>query len=100
MVRSDLSQFLDKRRVIRWKASERRQRLGSLLMFILLQEEARRFRQEEKADADDEGPSELDCDGDAVASGVLAVFGAVVDDGREEETLLRSAFMFVASQSA
>ena len=44
------------------------------------------LRKQEHADEEDEGPDELNGDGDAPGGVVVAVLGRVVDDGGEEET--------------
>lgn len=56
-------------------------------MLVLLDEETGRLGQEEQPNADDEGPGELNGNGDSVASTVVAVGGSVVNDGCEEEPL-------------
>jgi hypothetical protein len=42
--------------------------------------------EDQHAADEDDGPGKLDGNGDAVAAGVLAVLGGVVDDGGQEET--------------
>lgn len=58
---------------------------GGLFQFAGADEVAGGLGQEDHAAEEDEGPGELDGDGDAVGAGVGAVGGCVVDDGGEEE---------------
>ena len=57
-----------------------------LLVFVLLDQEARRFRKQEQTDADDDRPSELHRDRDPVGSGVVPVLGRVVHDGCQQQS--------------
>lgn len=75
---------LNGRRVSR-DAAEPAERPGRFLQVALLDEVARRLRQEEHARDEDEGPSELHGDGDAVGARVVPVLGRVVDDGGEQQ---------------
>lgn len=56
-------------------------------MLVLLDEKTWRFGQEEQPNADDEGPGELNGNGNSIASTVVAIGGSVVDNGCEEESL-------------
>ena len=85
MVRLDLGELLDQGRVADVEASQAREGLGRHLGLAPLDEEARRLGQDEHADDEDDGPGELDGDGDAVRARVVSVLGRVVDDGREHE---------------
>ena len=85
MVGVDLAEFLDERRMVDGEASEARERPGRGLVAAHLDVVARRFRQDEHARDQDDGPRELDGDGNAVRAGIVTVLGAVVDDGGEEE---------------
>ena len=52
----------------------------------LLDEVSRRFRQEQKADAQDQGPGELNPNGDSIRSRIIAVLGRVIDAGGQKQT--------------
>ncbi|CAG8604720.1 4149_t:CDS:2, partial [Acaulospora colombiana] len=62
------------------------ERTGGGVVLVFLDEESRRFGEEEHADGEDTGPDELESDGDAVRAGVVTVLACLVDDGSEEET--------------
>lgn len=81
----DLAQLRDDGRVSLVEAAHAGQRGGGLFHLAGADEEARRLGQEDHAEEEDEGPGELDGDGDAVGARVGAVGGGVVDDGGEEE---------------
>lgn len=87
MIRLDLAQLRDEPRVVRRQTTDFGQGEGGFLVFVLLDQEARGLGEEDQADADDDGPGELDGNGDAVGPGVVAVACAVVDYGGEEEAL-------------
>ena len=59
---------------------------GSLGVAAGLDEPTGGLGEVEHADGEDEGPDELNGDGDAPGGVVVAVLGRVVDDGGEEET--------------
>ena len=86
MVGLDLSEFSDDDGVVHFHTTETSEGLGGVLVAILLDQEARGFGEDQHADNEDDGPGELDGDGDTVAAGVLAVLCRVVDDGGQEET--------------
>lgn len=81
----DLAEFRDNGRVSLVETPHAGERRGGLFHLAGADEEARGLGQEDHADEEDEGPGELDGDGDAVGAGVGAVGGGVVDDGGEEE---------------
>jgi hypothetical protein len=55
---------------------------------VPLDEITRRLGQEDETDDDDQTPCELNGDGDTIAAGIITLSGPVVDDCREEETLV------------
>lgn len=57
-------------------------------MFVLLDEKAWCFGEEEQAGADDDAPEELHGDRDAVGAAVVAALSCVIYYGGEEEALL------------
>lgn len=59
---------------------------GGEVELALLDKVAGRVGQEEQADAQDQGPEDLDGDRDAVRAAVVAVLGSVVDGRGEQET--------------
>lgn len=59
---------------------------SGLVNLAALDEVARRVGKEEEAAAKDDGPRELDGDGNAVRSGAIDSLGAVDDAGGEQET--------------
>lgn len=73
--------------MIRGQAAESGQRLGCLLVLVLLDQEAWGLRQEDQAHDQYDGPRELNGDWDAVGSGILTVLDGVVDNGSQEKTL-------------
>lgn len=60
--------------------------MGGLGDVALLDEVTRRIGKEEQATAEDEGPGELDGDGNAIGTGVVPVLGAVDDDRGKQQT--------------
>ncbi len=85
VARLDFGQLRRHGRVADVEAAQARQRAGGVGPAAALDEVARRFGQHEHAAEEDDGPSELDGDGDAVGAGVVAVLGRVVDNGRQEQ---------------
>jgi hypothetical protein len=69
------------------EASESAKRFGSLVVLVLLDQESWSFGQEQKTDANDDGPCELDCYRDAVRSTVITTLSCVVDDRGEKQAL-------------
>lgn len=61
------------------------ERNGGLLEITLLDPEARGLGEEEETRAEDDGPKELDADGDTVGAGVVAVLGRVDDAVGEQD---------------
>jgi hypothetical protein len=55
---------------------------------VPLDEITRRLGQEDETDDDDQTPCELNGDRDTIAAGIITLSGPVVDDRREEETLI------------
>ena len=66
-------------------ATELSKRLPSTIVFTFHNVVAGRFREEQEADAEDQCPSKLQTDGDAVGAGVGVVFCSEIDAGREED---------------
>ena len=83
VVGSNLSQLLNKSRVVNIEAAKGRERLGSLLCAALLDEPARGLRKPDAADEEDDSPSELNSNRDTVGAGVSPVLRGVVDDSSE-----------------
>lgn len=75
VVSLDLGQLLHDNRVVHIDTSKARQSLGSGLVLVRLDEEAGGLGQDNHADHQDDGPGELDGDGDTVTASVIAVFG-------------------------
>lgn len=82
----DLRQLGGQGRVVDIDTTEPSERLGCRLMLALLDQKAWRLGQDEHADNEDDGPGKLDGNGDAVAAGIVAILGRVVDDGGQQET--------------
>ncbi len=72
--------------IVRAERRETAERVGSRVVPALLDEPPGRLGEVEHAAGEDEGPDELDRDGDPPCGVVGAVLGRVVDDGGEEET--------------
>lgn len=81
----DLAELGDDGRVLAGQAADAGEGGGGLVQPAGADQVARGLGQEDHAEEENEGPGELDGDGDAVAAGVGAVGGCVVDDGGEEE---------------
>lgn len=60
--------------------------LGSGVEALLLDKVAGRFREKEETDGEDDGPEELDSDGNAVRARVVAAVDCVGDNGSQHET--------------
>jgi len=86
VVGSDLSQLLNKSRVVNVEAAKGRERLGSLFWAALLDEPARSLRKPDAAGEEDDSPGELNSDRDTVGASVGPVLCGVVDDSSEEKT--------------
>lgn len=86
VVGSDLSQLLDKGRVVNIKTAKGRKRLGGLFWVALLDEPTRSLGKPDATSEEDNGPCELDSNRNAVRTSVLPVLGSVVDDGSKQKT--------------
>jgi hypothetical protein len=86
VVGHDLAELLDNCRVVGRESAESGERLGGPLWLAALDVHARSLGQEKHTEEDDQGPEELDGDGDAVAASVIAVLGGVVDNGGKQKT--------------
>ena|ERR1700753_3109073 len=71
-------------RVVWWKGGETGERAGGIFVTPLLDEPSGRFWEEDHANGNNEGPDELDGDGDPPRSVRLSVFGGIVDDGSDD----------------
>ena len=86
VVGSDLSELLDEGGVLDIKAAEGGERLGSLFRATLLDEPAGSLGKPDAADKENNSPSKLDGNGDAVRARIGSVLGGVVDNGSEKQT--------------
>jgi hypothetical protein len=86
VVGSDLSQLLNESGVLNIKAAKSGKRLSSLLGAALLDEPARSLRKPDATDEENDGPGELNSDGDTVRAGIIPILGGVVDDSSKQET--------------
>lgn len=80
VVGHDLTELLDNGWVVDVQSAESGERLGGTLGVATLDVHARSLRKDEHAEEDNQGPGELNGDWDAVAAGVIAVLGGVVDN--------------------
>lgn len=85
MVGLDLGEFLNDSRVVDIEAAEAGKRLGSILVAVLLDEETGSLGQNDHSGDQNDGPGELNSDGDTVAAGIRAVLGAIVDNGSQQQ---------------
>jgi len=82
----DVLDFLGDFGVVSGYASQTLERLGSLDIFTSPEEPTRRLRQIQKTTSEDEGPDELDGDGDLISGVVVPAVTDLGEDGGEEET--------------
>lgn len=82
----DLRQFLDDSGIVDVDAAKTSKGLGSLLMSILLDEEAGGLGQNNHTSNQNNGPGKLNSHGNPVAAGIIAVLGGVVDNGSKQQT--------------
>lgn len=61
-------------------------RLGGTLVVALLDEPSRRLGENQEEEAENDGPNELDTDGDTPRAGVVSLLGAVGSEGSAKET--------------
>ena len=71
---------------VNWLATDGGKGLGGLLELALLDEETGGLWQEEETGREDDGPQELDGDGDTVGSGIIALLGGVDDAVGKQDT--------------
>lgn len=75
-------------RGVRWiESSEPTKCLHRLFVLVLLDEEPGSLGEEQQSNAYDDGPGELDCDGDTVRARIVSGACGVVHDGCEKEAL-------------
>lgn len=86
MVGLDFRNLVLDGRVISWKTTNATERLGSLVLASLFDEESRSLWQDQESCKEHQGPSELDGDGNTVAASVVAVGSGIVDNGGKEKT--------------
>jgi hypothetical protein len=86
VVGHDLAELLDNGGVVDVQSAESGKRLGGTLGVATLDVHARSLREDEHAEEDNKGPGELNGDGDAVAAGVIAVLGGVVDNCSQKKS--------------
>lgn len=86
MVGSDLAKLFDDSRVLDIESPQAGKRPGGFLGFALLDEVTRGLGEDKHSSDEDDGPCELDGNGNAVGARVVAVLGGVADDGSEEQT--------------
>jgi hypothetical protein len=86
VVGGDLSELLNQSRVVEIEPPQLGERLGSLLRATLADVPAGSLGDEGTTNEHDDGPCKLDCDGDTVRAGVVAVLGGVVDNGGDEKS--------------
>lgn len=77
----DLGKFREQSGIIFRETSELGKTLYGACVIVLLDQVAGGFGEDEQADHEDDGPSELDCDRDAVRAGIITVMGGIVHDG-------------------
>jgi hypothetical protein len=82
----DLGELLNDNRVVDIDAAETGKRLGSILVAVLLDEETGSLGQNDHSSDQNDGPGELNSDGDTVAAGIHAVLGGVVDNSSQQQT--------------
>jgi hypothetical protein len=86
MVGHDLTELLNNSWVVDVQSAESGEGLGGTLGVATLDVHARSLGKDEHAEEDNKGPGELNGDGDAVAAGVIAVLGGVVDNCSNEKS--------------
>lgn len=86
VVGRDLTELFNQSWMVDIQTSKSGKGFGCLLRLTTLDPHARGLWQHEHTEEQDQRPSKLDCDWDAVRSTVVSVFGGVVDDGCEEKT--------------
>ncbi len=86
MIRLDLSELVLDRWMVGGETAETGERSCGSFGTAGTYEVARGFGEDEHADDEDEGPGELDGDGDSVRAGIVAVVCRIIYDGCEEET--------------
>lgn len=85
MVGLDLLHLVHDSGMVGRKATDASEGPVSLVQLARADEEARRLGENEHAAKENEGPSELNGDRNAVAAGVIALTGSIVDDCGNEE---------------
>lgn len=86
VVGGDLTKLLNQCRVVDRKLPEPGQRPGSLLWVTILNVPSRCFWKHNATGKQDNRPGELNGNGDAVGSTVVAVLGCIVDNGCKKKT--------------
>ena len=77
----NLGQFLEQGRVTDVEASEPRERFGGRIVTRAFDQVSRGFGKDEHSNDKNNGPGELDSDGDTVRTGVVTVMRGIVDNG-------------------
>ena len=85
MVGFNLGQFINQGRVVDIKASEPGKGLGGRVVARAFNEVARRFGQDEHTKDQNNGPGELNGDGDTVGTCIVTVMRGIVDDGGKKQ---------------
>lgn len=86
VVSHDLAELFDDGGVVDVESAKSGERLGGPLGVATLDVHARSLRKDEHAEEDNQGPGELNGDGDAVAASIVAILGSVVDNCSQEES--------------
>jgi hypothetical protein len=83
---TDLVEFGLELGMVRRKGDESGERMGSVVVALLLDEPSRRLGEEDHTDGENETPNELESDGELPRRMVGPVLGGIVDDTGEEKT--------------
>jgi hypothetical protein len=86
MVGLDFCNFSLNCRVVLRKSSQTAERAKCLVRTVLFDVEAGSLWEDQQTTAENDGPSELNGDWNAVAARVIAILRGVVHDGGKEET--------------
>ena len=86
MVGPNLGQFFHDGRFIDVHSTEASQGFGSHLMLIFLDKKAGSFWKHQHPSDEDDSPGKLKGNRNAVAPGVHAILGSIVDDGCDQQS--------------
>ena len=81
----DLIKLLLNSWVVRWESTESSQGDSSLVEMVTLDQVTWCFREDQQAHNENDGPCELDGNGNAVRASILALVGSIVHDCGEEQ---------------